>query len=206
MERLSVSPYRDTNIKMLYLLTEKQKRKVLLEYRLRLVTVSAVMLIFVGVIACVSIIPSYIFLNTNQNILKIEQQNIMGSRAENVDELSQKITDITNKAAMLNPINDSVYSSSIFLHLEKLAGTDNTIRQYQFTHFDENISVQIVGVSKNRDSLTKFIDSLHKDPAFSGAVFPYGSLAKQNDLDYSLNLIVNLKYLKQINDEYPTNQ
>jgi hypothetical protein len=191
---------------MLYLLTEKQKRRVLLEYRLRLVTVVAAMLIFVGVIACVSIVPSYVFLNIHQNILKIEQENITGGKTENVDELSQKIADITNKAAILNPIDNSVYSSSIFLQLEKLAGESTTIREFHFTHFDENVSVQFSGVSKNRDSLTKFIDNLRKDPAFSGASFPYGSLAKQDNLEYSLNLVVNLKYLKPIIDEDKTSQ
>jgi cell division protein FtsL len=191
---------------MLYLLTEKQKRRVLLEYRLRLVTVIAAMLTFVGIIGCVSIVPSYSFLKVNQNILKVEQQNVMGGKSENVDELSQKIADITNKAAILNPIDDSVYSSNIFLHLEKIAGDNTTIREFRFTHFDENVSAQISGVSKNRESLTKFIDALRKDPAFSGVSFPYSSLAKQDNLEYALNLVVNLKYLKAINDEYAIKQ
>lgn len=197
----------DISIKnMLYLLTEKQKKKVLAEYRLRLAIVTSIMFGFAGLVGIISLIPSYEFLRIKQNILKIQEQNISVDSNSNIDNLSKKIADISNKAALLNPISEPIYSSSIFLHLEKIAGQDTSIRQFQYTHFDSNISVQISGVSKNRDSLTKFINTLKKEPAFSGAAFPYGSLAKQDNLEYSLNLLVNLEHLKPIMDADQSNK
>lgn len=178
---------------MLYLLTDEQKKKVLREYRMRLGIVALVSLSLVGVIAVVSMIPAQVMVTTRQNILKLQETSIGGDSTKGVDELSKKISDISNTASFLAPVSIKISPSDLFTHLEKEAGETTTIRSFQMIHFDENVSVQISGISKNRDTLTKFINILKQDLLFSGASFPYNSLAKQDNLDFTLNLQVNLK-------------
>ncbi len=181
---------------MLYLLTEEQKKKVLREYRMRLAIVSLIALSFVGVVAITSVIPSRVLVSTQQKILTAEEINTVGGEPSNTDELSKKIVDISTTASFLNPISQPISSINIFSHLENEAGNDTSIRQFQINHFDDSASVQISGISNNRDSLIKFINTLKQDPLFSGATFPYNSLAKQDNLDFSLNLLINLSKLK----------
>jgi len=185
----------DINL-MLYLLTEEQKKKVLREYRMRLSVVAVIALSFVGVIAIVSIVPSKVLVSSHEQILELQKKNIEGTSAGNVDELSKKIADISNTASFLQPLGQSFSATDILSHLEKEAGDATSINQFQISHFDENASVQISGISKNRDSLIKFVNTLKQDPLFSGATLPYGSLAKQDNLSFTLNLLINLSKLK----------
>lgn len=177
---------------MLYLLTEEQKKKVLLEYRMRLSIVGLIALSAVGIIALVSIIPSQMLVSTHQKILALQKNSIEGGSTSNVDELTKKIADISNTASFLNPLSIEVSGPYIFKHLEDEAGDMTIINKFQLNHFDENASVQISGISRNRESLVKFINNLKQDPLFSGATFPYSSLAKQDNLDFSLNMLINL--------------
>lgn len=101
--------------------------------------------------------------------------------------------DISTKASILVPISAPISPAEVFMHLENEAGDATNIREFQLVHFDDNVSVQISGVSKNRDSLIKFINILKQDTAFTGATFPYSSLAKQDNLGFTLNMILNLK-------------
>lgn len=180
---------------MLYLLPQEQKKKVLREYRMRLSIVGLIALSFVGVIGIVTLVPSQSLVSTRQEILSLQQKNIEVGSHSNVDEFSKKILDISNTASFLAPISDPVYASLLFTHLEGEVGDSTTIKQFQFNHFDEKVSVQISGVSKNRDTLIKFINTLKQDPVFSGAAFPYNSLAKQENLEFTLNMLVNLDQL-----------
>jgi multidrug efflux pump subunit AcrB len=181
---------------MLYLLTDEQKKKVLREYRMRLAVVIMIALSFVGVIAVVSIIPSKVLVSSHEQILNFQQKSIERGSSSNVDDLSKKIADISKTASYLEPLGQSLSASGVFNHLEKLAGDKNSINQFTINHFDETASVQISGISKNRDALIKFVDSLKKDPWFGGATLPYSSLAKQDNLSFTLNLVINLSKLK----------
>lgn len=181
---------------MLYLLTEEQKKKVLQEYRARLIIVALMALSFVGVIAVVSVIPSKLLVSTHEQFLKLQEKNISASSSAGTDDLSRKMTDISNTASYLTPLGKTFSNLDIFNYLEKEAGGTTIICQFQINHFDENVSVQISGVSKNRDALIKFINTLKQNPAFSGASFPYNSLAKQDNLDFTLNILVNVDKLK----------
>ncbi|MEI8062384.1 MAG: hypothetical protein WCG97_03780 [bacterium] len=188
---------------MLYLLTPEQKRKVLREYRMRLGVVFLIAMSCVGVIGIVSLIPSQTLVIMRQNLLAIKERGIEGGGASHVDELSKKIAEISSTASFLTPISQPVYGSDIFTHLESEAGDSTKIRQFQITHFDKDVSVSISGVSQNRDTLIKFINTLKQDILFSGATFPYGSLAKQDNLGFSLNMVVNLDKLSTLSK--PTN-
>lgn len=182
---------------MLYLLTEEQKKKVLREYRTRLLVVIFVALSFVGVIAIASIVPAKVLVSSNEKMLDLQKNNIESGGTVNVDELSKKIADISNTSSFLQPLGKSFSVSDIFSHLEKEAGDMTSINQFQINHFDENASVQISGFSKNRDSLVKFVNTLKQDPLFSGAMLPYSSLAKQDNLAFTLNLLINISELKK---------
>lgn len=163
---------------------------------MRLIIVALISLSFVGVVAVVSIIPSKVLVSTHEKILKLQEKNVGGNSSVGADELSKKLADISNTASFLSPLGKTFSNLDIFSHLEKKAGDMTTIRQFQINHFDENVSVQLSGVSKNRDSLIKFINTLKQDPAFTGASFPYNSLARQDNLDFTLNLLVNVEKLK----------
>lgn len=181
---------------MLYLLTEEQKKKVLREYRMRLAVVSTIAFSFVGLVALVSIIPSKVLVSSHEKMLNFQKMNIGGGASAGVDDLSKKIADISNTASYLAPLGETLSAPDIFNHLEKQAGNNNTISKFQISHSDENAAVQITGISKNRDSLIKFVNTLKQDPIFSGATLPYSSLAKQDNLSFTLNLVINLSKLK----------
>lgn len=176
---------------MLYLLPQEQKKKVLREYRMRLAIVALVAASCVGVVSLVSILPTKVLVSVHQDILSLQNRNVEGQSLANVDELSKKIANISNTAAFLNPLSRPLSNVSIISRLESEAGNNTNITQFQLNHVDENLSIQISGVSKNRDTLTKFINTLKQDPAFSGAVFPYSSLAKQDNLEFNLNLTID---------------
>ncbi len=180
---------------MLYLLTQEQKKKILREYRMRLGVVALVSLSAVGVIGLVSILPSKVIVSARENILSLQKTNVEGQSTTNVDELSKKIANISNIASFLAPLSQSVSAVDLFSRLEGEAGRDTIIKQFQINHFDENLSIQISGTSKNRETLVKFINTLKQDPALSGAIFPYNSLAKQDNLEFNLNLLIDLDKL-----------
>jgi hypothetical protein len=177
---------------MLYLLPEEYKKKVLREYRMRLLTVSFACLAAVAMIALVTILPSYFLVQIRSGILQVESASIQSTLSLiNADDISKKVSELSNKTSFLIPIAESISPSKLFAHLDQIAKPDTVISDFNMTYFDDNVAMDIRGVSKNRESLTKFVDDLRADPAFSGVNFPYNSLSKQANLDFTIHLLFN---------------
>jgi len=186
---------------MLHLLPEEHKKKVLKEYRMRLGTTLAISAWVVAGIGVISLIPSYAVSKTRQSELKVQASVMQKDLAVlNADDLSQKVNDLSAKAAVLKPVGGVIVPTELFKRLRTHIGSIVVLNSFGYIRTDVNSSIDISGVARDRDALTRFIDELKKDHVFQGVDFPYASLSKQTNLDFTLHLVINeAEFVKAMN-------
>lgn len=169
---------------MLHLLPQYQKRKIVSEYRLRMLSVIFFSLSAVAGIFAISLLPSYVFLSYEAKSLKNEKagyEHIL-SQTGGAHEGSQ-MSDTSAVLASLMPFEKSL-EPLLFVDALGNGGAGIRIDGYAFTQSKpgEVVPVVLSGLASTRESLNTFAQVLDKN--IGGVKVPLSALVKPGNIPF----------------------
>jgi len=181
---------------MANLITEKQKRTIKIDYLIRLVSVMLFIISIFGTFILAYVITYYFALNKKDikiseqfgQIISVENKENSGTSAVLV---VSKTLEEMNAIELLNKVN---YSPSAYFN--KIADSKNS--NIQITKFSlggakkNQLQFIVSGISKNREGLVLFIETLKSKAGFASVESPVSDFAKDSNIDFTLNILANI--------------
>lgn len=183
---------------MINLLPISGIKKIISEYRIRLVTSALVMLAVTMAIASVLLFPAYLLASHKRTII-LEDLSKTGDRNASLEETKELEKIVKEMDATLDMLGDKGQKFSISGDIvTKTAsfGTANIkITGMFYDKKDPESSFSLKGTAASRQSLTSFIEMLKKDVAFKDVSLPISDLVKDRNIDFTV--MIKLKGDKQ---------
>jgi hypothetical protein len=174
---------------MLHLLPQYQKRKVINEYRMRLVVIIAFSLLAIVVVFIVFTLPSYIFLLTQKQVLSSQKAGYESIISVGTDSMGEGGVDVAKAVLALKPYPNPL-SPTLFISAINKAAGNVQVDAYAFTQDQVGGSVTAVidGVAKSREGLSSLVESLNT--VFGGVKLPLASFARQSDIPFEFRFMM----------------
>lgn len=179
------------------LLPQTEKHLIKQGLRARSVIVAALLVSAAMVIGSVMLLPSY-FLTRAQLSMMISDGS--ASKSENAEltkaylslpnEIEAKLEFIeadTSQIKIIGSLSKIISYLPEGVRLESVALKRQSEKSKQA---NPSIVVSIAGVSKTREALVGFSESLNKSEDFESVEVPVGSLTREKDLPFSMNITV----------------
>jgi len=177
---------------MLNLQSTIEKKKVLVEYRLRLAVVSVFV---VGSLVTTSVIlfaPAYLLAISKNTAAKTQLEALEKKYGDSKQEkeIGAQIRDINTKILLLlgtgGDTSSQLLPSEIISKI--LVKRGKSIKIYGITYDSSANQERIIltGTASDRDSLADFIAELKKDTAFTNVTLPISSYVKSANIDFSI--------------------
>ncbi|HEY4508810.1 MAG TPA: PilN domain-containing protein [Candidatus Paceibacterota bacterium] len=178
---------------MFNLLPDNIKQKIKSEYRLRLLSVVLVSVLFLQVVSLFLLLPSWV-LSLYKEKEAVAQKNFLDKSLLTLDtkSTSSVITDLNTK---LNALSSSLSYPKILPLVNSIIANKSgeiRIKELSFDYTSENTAnVVVKGVSSNRDSLVAFVKKIQDSNIFKNVNLPISNLAKDKNIDFSINMTVS---------------
>lgn len=175
---------------MLNILSTTEKKKVLLEYRLRLAVVAVFSTAVVALASLILLTPSFLLAvtkyNTAEKQLAVLEEKYGGTAKEK--DLGAQIRDINSKILLLTSggATERLSPPQAVLNILKLKGSAIKIQGLTYDATATQERVVLVGVARDRDALAAFVETLKKDSTFTTITLPISSYVKSTNIDFSL--------------------
>lgn len=173
---------------MFTLLAEQQKKRLYREYRFRLLTLLAFFIAAFFIILSLMLLPSRLILSLEHKALMDEDHAYRVSiDNDNSKVLIETLGDIKSKVALAAPDDSHLFETLQVV----LSSRPNSvlIRGISYTRgVDVADSLTITGVAGKRSDLIAYFRTLQKASQFSAADLPVGSLTKDVDVPFTINL------------------
>lgn len=182
---------------MLNILPKEEKKKILLEYRLRLAVVSVFAVGALILSNLVLLATSYLLTVTKNNEAKntlVTLEEGQG-RAGNEKDINAQVASVNkNIALFLKPSPQGVVlpSSSIKKILE-IKGDAIKISGFTYDVGVDQERIVITGTALDRDKLAGFIEVLKREPTFTSVDLPISSYVKSTDINFSAVIVKKSK-------------
>lgn len=177
---------------MANLITKKQKVAVKIDYVLRLFSLSLLMCSLLGVFFLAYILL-YSFSISDKDITVSEQFNAMNAEINNdsvrigvlrvanqvIDELTAVEKYVKNNFEPSRYFSKIIESKNINIQISRLTFVSSVDGKRQFL---------VGGVSKNREGLVDFIESLKAQSGFLSVETPVSDFAKDDNFPFTLNV------------------
>jgi len=174
---------------MINLLPISGIKKIISEYRVRLVTTVLVMLAVTMVIASALLFPAYLLASHKRTTI-LEELSKTGNQNASSQETKDLEKIVKEMDAMLDMLSSKGQKFSISNDiLTKTAGfrTGNIkITGMFYDKKDPESTFSLKGTAASRQSLTSFIEMLKKDVAFRDVSLPISDLVKDRNIDFTV--------------------
>lgn len=175
---------------MLNILPIEEKKKVLIEYRIRLAIVSIFAVGSLAIAIAVLLAPAYMLAVSKHNVSKDQLSALEKKYGDSAQEkdLGEQIREINTKILLLlsGDTTDKLIPSQIVTSIINLKGNDIKISSLTYETTASQERVVLTGAASNRDSLAGFVDTLKKDPTFTSVTMPISSYVKSENIDFSI--------------------
>ncbi|MFA6050672.1 MAG: PilN domain-containing protein [Candidatus Paceibacterota bacterium] len=173
---------------MFTLLSEQQKKHLYSEYRLRLLSLIAFFFSALFLIAAALLLPSRIMLSIERGALESEKGMYETfATTQNSKVLLSTLGEIKSMVSLATPDETKLYL--VLQDVLTLRPSNVSIRSITYTRgVGAPSSITLQGVAGERADLISFFRTLEKDPQFSDGDLPVGSLAKESNVSYTINL------------------
>lgn len=175
---------------MLNILPTAEKKKVLIEYRIRLAVVSIFAIGAVAVAGAVLLVPAYLLAvskhsASNDQLSALEKK--YGDSAQEKD-LGAQIREVNTKILLLlsGDTTDKLTPSQAVAKIISLKSSDIKISSLSYETTANQERIVLTGTARDRDSLANFVDTLKKDPTFTSVTMPISSYVKSENIDFSI--------------------
>lgn len=169
---------------MLRFLLKKDADVLKKEYRLRFLTVASFILSLVLFMQIISLLPSYINLNSEEKFVTEEinsRENV--SNREDPEGISDKFDLVRQVTGILK--EDSKHATEYIKIIVNVQKPDISINTITFSK--ESNTIVVSGLASSREALKTFGDSL-KDDAFEKADVPFSNFADSTNIPYTITI------------------
>lgn len=175
---------------MLNLLSTTEKKKVLVEYRLRL----AVIAIFaVGALIFSSLVlltPSYLLAVSKNNdanniLVALEEKE---SRVGKEKDVNLQILAVNKNIDLFLKVGTTtvLVPPVAIMKILGIRGSAIKITGFTYDAWADQERIVINGIALDRERLSQFVETLKKDPAFTSIELPISSYVKSANIDFSV--------------------
>ena len=174
---------------MFNLLPAIQKEKIRTEYKLHLVTVILILVIFLEISFLILLLPSWVISYFKEKELLLNEDAANHSSIYKKAEETQAVIVQTNaKLKILNTAMEYPKLGHLVNSVISNKTSDIYINQFSYTSAGQIASMSITGISNTRESLVLFIKNLQSSGSFKEVNLPVSNFAKDKNIDFSINL------------------
>ncbi len=177
---------------MFNLLPENLKKEIKSNYRFRLVVIALLLLIFLECTTVIfmtpALISSYYRQKDTSSQTQKMNQNLSSSDIASIDSQIKTIN------SRLKVLNSALNYPTIIPYVNLILDQKTNAIKLNGIIFSWNNSVATIslnGVSSTRDSLLAFVKVLQATGKFKNVDLPISSFAKDKNINFSLNLVLN---------------
>lgn len=182
---------------MVNILSQVEKKKVLLEYRLRLGVTVVFVLAFLVLANIVLLAPSYILVLTKYNFITEHVTKLEKAQggAGQEKEINDKVKELNKKVDLFNGFGKANTEPPLTTILGIIQTKDPDIKINSFLYDKTNDRERIVvsGRADTREGLATFLETIKKDPKYTKVDLPIGSYVKSTNIDFSIAIERSLK-------------
>ncbi|MBL7045135.1 MAG: hypothetical protein ISR98_00850 [Parcubacteria group bacterium] len=172
------------------LLSQKDKKVIINEYKLRIIIIVLTAIFLTTLIAGTLLVPSYILSNFKFNIIK-EHAEIIKKSVEKREQSGSGLilNDTQQKLNILSISEDNVLLSTAFRKILDKRPSGIKINELFYKKQQDNSGAIITsGVASKRDILLQFEKDLKKENIFSEVVLPISNLASDRNIEFSISI------------------
>ncbi len=162
------------------------------EHRRRVAVIVMLLLMFSVVVAMLFIIPSFIVvwsgagdfddqLEATKTLVDLQRKQGGGS----------EIVELSERSVLLEGALVRRTATSILQDIAPRIPEGISVRQFSYSLRDKDVSVSVLGTASTRAALIAFGDALRQSPLFSRVDVPVSSLAKNENIDFTLTLLLD---------------
>lgn len=195
---LTLGDYSGTNLSIINVLTDDEKKQIKKEYRKRLSTIILNIIAVLCLLATLLMTPSYFFSKSKEILAEERLESFNRDNPEiNSKDLDSMINEINNKLNIIGttaPTYNAYEDIFIYLLDSRVEGI-----KYNQIIFDKKApnkksasltSIEIRGSAKDRVVLRSFKDKLDANPNFSEVNLPVSSFLEKTDLNFNISIIL----------------
>ncbi len=180
---------------MYNLLPQENIKELRKEYIFHIVFVCLVFLLFTGIVICVFLLPSYIVSNNREKAAATKEEALKNSTAAKIDQsTSLALKDAAGKIQLISGIS----GSSVLSVIKKISSYNSasikinsmSVGPITVDKTQKSQPIQFNGIAKTRESLIAFSKTLQAEKDLSGVVLPVSSFDKDQNIDFSLSLVL----------------
>lgn len=178
---------------MLHLLTEEHRKKVVTEYKKRIVIVLLLGLSVVSVLGALFFSPTFFLSHGKYSTVLTEKKALDSELAIKEEEgSSESIKNVILSIEALRMFEKVTNPSVILDNIVRGKPNGVQIRGLVFTPGEATaMTVDLVGRADTRKSLVQFDQKLKANPVFDQVIIPLGNFAKEKNIDFSIKIIVS---------------
>lgn len=175
---------------MINLLPPVEKEKLSKEYRYRKIVVYAILFSVIFVIGIILMLPSYFLADARERVAE-EERAILINSDENTEraEAQAKLLEVKEQLIALNREKVRTPLSTI---ISEIALYSESVSLHSFSYVrgneDADSSLRVEGNAQTREGLLLFQKRLEEDDRIDKAVLPVSSLAKDEDIDFTIQI------------------
>ena len=175
---------------MLNILPTEEKKKILVEYRLRLGVVSVFALGALVFSSLVLLAPSYMLAVVKYNGISEELSalELKQSNAGQEKEVGAQIRDENKKIDLFlkGDTSGRLSPPQTILNIIGIKGDAIKIQGFIYDASALQERLVVTGVAADREGLARFVETLKKDPTFTKVELPISSYVKSSNIDFSV--------------------
>lgn len=184
---------------MINLLPLEEKKKIRLNYRLRVVSVCLPISAGILFIATASLLPAYFFAQaSNANILKESQSAEAVSKKIQAAEMKKLVLEANKKISLLTEPAIKSGAWDIFNEILTVRLSGITITNYEYRKAIAGVKkgegavtgVVLQGMSDRRETVQVFSENLRQNKNFVSVDLPISSLVSDVNFPYTIKIVV----------------
>ncbi len=173
---------------MINLIPQTAKRKITLEYWLRVVSVWMMILTGITIIATLLLFPVYVLVNSKVAAYETSAMEAKSSVSE-YDVSASALIDASVQARLLLDLADQQNFSALVVKIDSLKNENITIENFGFSRTATGVApIEVIGKAKTRQALADFRETLLGDPAIEKVFLPISNLAQDRDIEFNVTI------------------
>ena len=178
---------------MLNILPKIEKKKIMLEYRLRLATVAVLAVTALILSNLVLLAPVYLIAVEKNSDAKNDLNILQESKSKVINEkdVNTEVLAVNKNIALFLKTGAAEAASPVTFISKILEIKGDLVRISGFTYDASGAEERMVvtGTARTRESLAKFIEALKKEPKFTSIDLPISSYVKSSNIDFSAVIV-----------------
>jgi Tfp pilus assembly protein PilN len=178
---------------MANLLPQLEKKKIKKEYKIRLSITASLFVAGLVAIAGILLLPSFILSSYKYNSA-VKQLNVEKKKISDSSDGIDPIKTAKNVNAQLVVLGQKGYltplSYDVFTVIVGYKPKGVKINSIFYDRMEEEGTVSVNGVSKDRKTLLSFLQSLEQEEMFSSVELPISSFVEGQDINFSIRITI----------------